>query len=305
MNETRRHSSLKPEDLIPLESSPWVFAKDIYVTDTADGSQHTNSYDDRELESEGHTHRALRHNCLNALQQLGYLTYDGGIGIKGHNGFCDGAGQRGYKQVLFECLSDWAVRDLEQLQRKLKFADTCTLILVLTKKGAKHFRLSKKLKRITLNEQVIVATPYKEDDSWSLHFSPPYHPAISPVDKPMRVELHVIRKRFFTYYTIKDMDKNMSPSFSASIEKRFRRVASDVIKNRFNGNNQRNTNTEKPFNFIARSKGKEIARYSASDTQLDITIKVTNEDADKLEPKFHALSEELELEMTMTSRAVR
>jgi|GEM_PF-6065291 len=289
----RQISSFNASEFEPPENGDWVFAKDTYVTEGIGGKKRTLSYDEMEQESEGETHRWLRVTTLNSLQELGYSTYDGGVGVKGHNGFCDGAAKRGEGVVLFECLTDWAVSDLEQLNRKLKFSEVTTLILVVLKKSAKTLKTLQRIGRIKLNSNVIIATPSKQNGQWGLSFSPTHSHHVLPEDGPnIQIQLNIVRKRSYSYFTVKEVGDSDFGQLKNAFSTKVRRATFEMIGGFSGATNQRYKGGVGNFEFIARSQGVEIARYSQSYSSLDIEIKTPNEYSDFLKEKVDSLAKE-------------
>ena len=118
-----------------------IAAADIFTTEIRAGQSYVQSYDEKERLSEGFNHAAMRRLAKEEFDQLGFDIYDAGVGVDGINGFCDLTVIKGDEFYFVECLNQWAIKDEQQLNRKLQFTDYATLVLIAPEVSRKPLRL--------------------------------------------------------------------------------------------------------------------------------------------------------------------
>ncbi|SHK68491.1 hypothetical protein SAMN05216369_2826 [Marinobacter antarcticus] len=233
----------------------WSFAKDAHVEEGGICL----SYDDLESRDEGDTHRWLRRVAKESLEELEYLVYDAGVGIRGHNSFCDGAAKRDSKFVLYEALRRWALLDDDQLFKKLEFARHCNLLLVTTFRDRKVLKMRVDRLAADYNFPIVFSYPVKGSDGrWRLHCVPNRQiSAVAMFHESSSYKLEIDEKTTWADFKFRPSGPSEDYFFLYHVKSLFFEFFGQK-------GGTANPRSKCPGEFIIRNDAKEVARFRVS-----------------------------------------
>lgn len=287
-------SQIDKEELAAAAGIPLVFAADTVVTEISAGASRIRvvSYDAMEQDAESAVHARLREKTLELLAGLGYRVYSGGVGVKGHIGFCDGAAIRDGRMIFIECLLDWAVRDLEQLKRKLAFAQYAPLVLVLTPKAAKIWRI--RARNLQGLDNVFVLSGGMQS-RLSIH-----HPE-SPIFRPLQLTEKAVRIEVTKQRTWATIKFSIGPAGKKLWQAEYLLREIKPLTDRLVGGWGRSINQRQKgrrlfdVQYIARVGGDEQARITLHTFEPDVLLRVRHDVVDDVLAEVASLSDRLAL----------